>query len=38
MWISWSFFSAFSRLLVQPVIVSVVKGISGRGVREAGRG
>ena len=25
MWISWSFFSAFSRLLVQPVIVSVVE-------------
>ena len=28
----------FTVLLVQPVISSVVKGISGRGVRRAGRG
>ena len=28
----------FAVLLVQPVISSVVKGISGRGVRRAGRG
>ena len=34
---SWSFLSTFTASLVQPVISSAVKGISGRGVRRAGR-
>ena len=36
--ISWSFFSTFSRFIVQPVISSVVKGTSEIGVRSAGKG
>ena len=36
--ISWSFLAPLAASLVQPVISSVVKGTSGRGVRKAGRG
>ena len=36
--ISRSLFSTFSRFRVQPVISSVVKGTSERGVRSAGKG
>ena len=36
-WIYWNLVSTFSPSIVQPVISSVVKGISGRGVRRAGR-
>ena len=37
-WVSWSFVSTFSPFISKPVISSVVKGISGRGVRRAGTG
>ena len=38
MLISWSFLAPLAPTLVQTVISSLVKGISGRGVRRAGRG
>ena len=34
----WALFAPLTASLVQPVISPVVKGISGRGVRKAGRG
>ena len=37
MLISWSFLAPLVSSLVQTVISSLVKGISGRGVRRAGR-
>ena len=35
--ISWSFLNTFSQLWVQTIISSLVKGISGRGVKRAER-
>ena len=38
LWVFWSLLVPLVASLVQPLISSVVKGISGRGVRRAGRG
>ena len=37
-WISWRFLTLLAASIEQPMICSVVKGISERGVRRAGRG